>query len=82
MTEALVSPAARADLIAQCQFFAEEVGDPALANRFAASAERTFKTLARTPGLGRVRSFTDRRAANLRSWRVDDFPNYLVLGAS
>lgn len=78
MPDALVSPAARADVIAQCNYFAEEVGNPALADRFAASAEATFKKLARSPGLGRVRSFPHPTMGNLRSWQVAGFPNHLV----
>lgn len=78
MPEALVSPAARADLISQCDYFANEVGKPALADRFAANVETTFKKLALTPGLGRVRSFPHPNAAGLRSWQITGFPKHLV----
>ena len=57
MAELIVAPSARADLLAQWDFYADEVGDPDLADRFVARAEATFKKLARTPGLGRPRSF-------------------------
>ena len=78
MFELIVSPGARADLIAQWDFFADDVGNLALADRFAVCAEATFKKLARTPGLGRVRSFPSPQAKNLRSWKVTDFPKHLV----
>jgi toxin ParE1/3/4 len=78
MPEVLVSPAARADLIAQWDFFADDVGNPALADRFVACAEATFKKLARTPSLGRVRSFASPKAKNLRSWKVNGFPKHLI----
>lgn len=78
MFELIVSPGARADLIAQWDFFADEVGNLALADRFVACAEATFKKLARTPGLGRVRSFASPKAKNLRSWKVDEFPKHLI----
>ena len=78
MLELIVAPAARADLLAQWDFYADDVGDPNLADRFVACAETTFKKLARTPGLGRVRSFPSPQAKNLRSWKVTDFPKHLV----
>jgi len=51
MFELIVSPGARADLIAQWDFFADDAGNLALADRYVACAEATFKKLARTPGL-------------------------------
>ncbi len=78
MRELVVAPAARADMLAQWDFYADEVGDPELADRFIASAETTFMKLARTPGLGRARRFRDAKAKNLHSWHVADFPKHLV----
>ncbi len=78
MAELIVAPSARADLLAQWDFYADEVGDPDLADRFVARAEATFKKLARTPGLGRPRSFNSATAKNLRSWKVADFPKHLI----
>ena len=78
MAEIVVAPSARADLLAQWDFYADEVGDPDLADRFVARAEATFKKLARTPGLGRPRSFRSAKAKNLRSWKVADFPKHLI----
>ena len=78
MAEFLVAPAARADLLSQWNFYADDVGDPELADRFVACAEATFKRLARAPGLGRPRPFRSPKARNLRSWSVVDFSNHLV----
>ena len=79
MAETLLSPEARADLIAQSDYFADELGNPALAVRFECCAEATFKKLARTPGLGRPRSFGGySRLQKLRSWKVDYFPSHLI----
>ena len=79
MAETLLSPEARADLIAQSDYFDHELGNPALAVRFEACAEATFKKLARTPGLGRPRSLGGySRLQKLRSWKVDGFPRHLI----
>ena len=78
MSELIVAPAARADLLAQWNYYADEVGRSDLADRFTAQAEITFKKLLRTPGLGRPRSFGHSRLQNLRSSKVDGFPNHLI----
>jgi toxin ParE1/3/4 len=78
VAEIIVAPSARTDLLAQWDFYADEVGDPDLADRFVASAEASFKKLARTPGLGRPRLLPGVKAKNLRSWRVADFPKHLI----
>ena len=78
MAELIVAPSARADLLAQWDFYADEVGDPNLADRFIIRAEATFKKLARNPGLGRPRAFHSSKAKNLRSWKVADFPKHLI----
>ena len=78
MPELIVAPAARADLLAQWDYYADEVGRPDLADRFVAQAEVTFKSLARTPGLGRPCRFRRPKAKNLHSWKVADFPRHLI----
>jgi len=78
MVEVIVAPAARADLLAQWDYYADDVGDAVLADRFVARAETSFKKLARTPGLGRPRSFRHPRMQNLHSWKVDDFPKHII----
>lgn len=78
MPELIVAPAARADLLAQWEFYADDVGNPNLADRFVASARTTFEKLARTPGLGHRRQFRSPKAKNLRSWKVGDFPKHVI----
>lgn len=78
MSEPLVAPLARADLFAQWDYFSDVAGDPDLADRFVACAERTFRILHQTPGLGRPRRFRSPQAQGLRSWGVSDFRNYLI----
>jgi plasmid stabilization system protein ParE len=78
VAELVITPSARADLLAQWDYYAEEVGRPDLADRFTAQAEATCKKLARTPGLGRPRSFSHSRLQNLHSWKIDGFPSHLI----
>ena len=78
MLELIVAPAARADLLAQWDFSADDVGNLDLADRFVACVESTFKKLALTPGLGRSRTFRYPKAGKLRSWKVTDFPKHLI----
>lgn len=78
MPELIVAPAARADLLAQWNYYADEVGRPDLADRFTAQAEITFKKLVRVPGLGRPRSFGNVQLPNLRSLKVEGFPKHMI----
>lgn len=78
MGDLIVSPAARADLLAQWGYFADEVQDIDLADHFLRATEQTFRTLARSPGMGRPRKFSPNKLKGLRSWRVDGFPKYLI----
>jgi toxin ParE1/3/4 len=78
VAELFIAPAARADLLAQWDYFADEVGNRELADRYIKSAESTFKNLLHTPGLGRPRKFRSPKAKNMRSWRVDGFPKHLI----
>lgn len=48
------------------------------ADRFLESAHATFQELARMPRMGRARKFSHERLCNLRSFRVEDFENYLI----
>jgi len=78
MAEFTLARAARNDIFEICEFFDFETGDPGLGDRFVASAVSTFEKLAQTPGLGRPRRFQNHPGENLRSRRVDGFPNHLV----
>lgn len=48
------------------------------ADRFLEAAYTTFCELARMPGMGRLRRFSQARIPDLRSFRVKGFENYLV----
>jgi len=50
--------------------------NPDAAERFLDAAETAFKTIGKTPFIGRLRSFSDKRLRGLRSWRMPDFGNY------
>jgi plasmid stabilization system protein ParE len=49
------------------------------APRFMDSTEATLKWLLRRPGVGSHRDFDEPRLANVRSWAVKGFRNYLIL---
>lgn len=51
---------------------------PAAADRFLVAAERTFRELRDEPGLGRRRDFSESHLADLRSWRIRGFENWLI----
>ncbi len=72
-----VSPAAVRDLDDQARYLAQVAGIET-AIRFQQSAERTFRDLARMPGLGEPRASAHPRLAGLRIRRVDGFPNHLA----
>jgi toxin ParE1/3/4 len=52
--------------------------NPAAAARFLEAIDLTIEGLARQPLKGRLRKFRGRDLKNIRSWRVDDFENYLI----
>jgi toxin ParE1/3/4 len=52
--------------------------DPDVAARFLAAIDRTVEGLALQPLKGRLRRFRGRDLRHIRSWRVDDFENYLI----
>ncbi len=76
MGKIVFAPAAQADLVAQWDFYADEVGDVDLADRFVRSVEQTAQKLARNPELGRSRAF--RAARNVRAWAVSHFPKHII----
>ena len=78
MAKIIVSPGARADLFAQWHYFAIEVANIDLADRYIQSIEQTFETLKRSPGIGPPYKTSKPKLKKLRSWRVDHFPNYLI----
>ena len=52
--------------------------NPEAALRFLQAIDRTVEGLALQPTKGRLRNFRGRDLKNIRSWRVDDFENYLI----
>lgn len=51
---------------------------PEAAARFLQAIERTIIQLGEQPFIGRLRRFKDRDLHDIRSWRIDDFENYLI----
>jgi toxin ParE1/3/4 len=51
---------------------------PEAALRFLEAIDRTVENLALQPLKGRLRKFRGKDLKNIRSWRVDDFENYLI----
>jgi toxin ParE1/3/4 len=52
--------------------------NPDAAIHFLEAVDRTVEDLARQPLKGRLRKFRGADLKNIRSWRVDDFENYLI----
>ena len=74
--EILVRHAAELDAFGYFQYINEL--NPDVARRFLAAIDRTVEGLALQPLKGRLRKFHGRDLRNIRSWRVDDFENYLI----
>jgi toxin ParE1/3/4 len=58
----------------------EHIADdnPDAATRVVEAAYATFKALAATPGLGRLRKFRNPRLKGVRSWLVSGFDSYVI----
>ncbi len=78
MSHYTIAPAARCDLHAILDYFLDVAGNAELAIRFTNCAESTFTKLSKSPGQGRPRQFRRNLLKGLRSWRIDEFPTYLV----
>ncbi len=52
--------------------------NPPTARRFLDAIDQTVTNLALQPLKGRLRKFRGDDLKNIRSWRVDDFENYLI----
>ncbi|MHB1307326.1 MAG: type II toxin-antitoxin system RelE/ParE family toxin [Limisphaerales bacterium] len=65
------------DLRRHALYLAAEAGAP-VAARFLGAAEQAFATLAKMPGVGRVRRFPHAEVGELRSWAVPNFERYLI----
>lgn len=71
-----ILPAARADLLEQFGYLAED--SPEAADRFLASAEAAFERLGEMPALGIRRSTRNPRLPGLRQWPIHGFRNHLI----
>jgi toxin ParE1/3/4 len=69
--------AARRDLIEHFVYLAQSA-DEATAERFFASADDTFSQLAQDPAMGSLIPLRAPELADLRKWRVRDFPSFLI----
>jgi toxin ParE1/3/4 len=76
MPEYTLSPEARDDLDAIHAYICRD--NPDVADRVLEAALRTFARLAKAPGMGRTRVFKHSELSNLRSFRVEGFPAYLI----
>ena len=74
--EVFVRHDAELDAFGYFDYLHEREGGVAL--RFLAAIDRTVEGLAQQPMKGRLRRFRGRDLRQIRSWRVDDFENYLI----
>jgi len=74
--EIFVRHDAELDALGYFQHTLEHNPDAAL--RFLKAVDHTVENLARHPLKGRLRHFRGRDLKNIRSWRVDDFEDYLI----
>lgn len=74
MSGYVVAPEAQADLLEIWYHYANDVGDPDLADRLTGELTSVFRKLAQTPGIGHFRS--DLSTEPLRFWPVR---GYLVI---
>jgi toxin ParE1/3/4 len=52
--------------------------NPRAADRFLSAVEVAFAQIARNPGIGWERPWKQFRLAGMRSWRIAEFPNFLI----
>jgi toxin ParE1/3/4 len=74
--EIFVRHDAELDAFGYFQYIREN--NPEAAQRFLEAIDDTVENLAVQPLKGRLRKFRGRDLKNIRSWRVDDFENYLI----
>ena len=74
--ESFVRHDAELDAVGYFKYIGEN--NPEAARRFLLAIDMTIENLARQPLKGRLRKFRGRDLKNIRSWRVDNFENYLI----
>lgn len=72
-----IRQAARLDLVDRYAYLVENAGT-AVAERFFASAEKSFADLAREPAIGAPVRLAHPQLAGLRKWSVGGFENVLI----
>ena len=75
--KAIKSPYAKLDLDEQAEYIAADNLDAA--HRFLDAVERDCDFLARMPRAGVLRHFHRKELADVRSWPVGGFKNYLIM---
>ncbi len=76
MPKFILDPCVEDELWAIWSFIAQD--NPDAATRVIEAAYQTFKTLAASPSLGRLRRFRNPKLRGVRSWRMSGFENYLI----
>ena len=71
------STAAHADLVEHFIYLFEEAGEM-VADRFLASAEKSFDLLLTHPHIGMALALRDPALSGMRKWGVEGFENYLI----
>jgi toxin ParE1/3/4 len=74
--EIFVRHDAELDAFGYFQYIREN--NPEAAVHFLEAIDGTIENLALQPLKGRLRKFRSKDLKNIRSWRVDDFENYLI----
>jgi toxin ParE1/3/4 len=74
--DVFVRHAAELDAFGYFQYIHENNPEAALC--FLKAIDSTIENLALQPLKGRLRKFRGKDLKNIRSWRVDDFENYLI----
>jgi toxin ParE1/3/4 len=72
-----LTPQAERDLDSEVVYIAEEA-NVETGIRFFDAAHQTFLGLLDMPGMGRTRTLTNPRLADIRQWPVSGFENYLI----
>lgn len=77
ITKIIRKPRAKADLVDQFAYIAEDNLDAG--HRFLVAAEETIQLLCEMPGIGQLRyDISNPRLVGLRSRRIPGFENYLI----
>ena len=76
--ELVTRPQFYLDITEEVEYLARRSG-PDIATRWHAAVDQTIQQLLRHPHMGRPR--TDLKPSGIRSWRVNEFPRWLIFYA-